>query len=151
MNKNKFYSDVYDVQNKDKCLNKENPVYKSLLECRTMYYLDTNSNITRWGYELIYINYLNPIDKRVHKYIPDFYFEVIDNDENVKKYLAEVKPLKLTSLEQLKKPKRMTKKYAEEVRTVLVNKAKIESAKTFCNLNGLEFIIITEKMINPNR
>ena len=37
---------------------------------------------------------LNPADQRIHRYFPDFYIKVRDNDGKAKKYIIEIKPKK---------------------------------------------------------
>ena len=55
--------------------------YRSLWERRFMVYCDNNVNILEWGSEEVIIPYKSPIDKRVHRYFPDFYIKYKDKKE----------------------------------------------------------------------
>ncbi|BCU93477.1 MAG: hypothetical protein CM15mV2_0910 [uncultured marine virus] len=59
-----------------------------------MRYCDKNSNILEWGSEETIIPYRSPLDQRIHRYFPDFYIKVRDNDGKAKKYIIEIKPKK---------------------------------------------------------
>ena len=61
-----------------------------------MQFADLNPNIIQWGSEEIVIPYLKPTDKKIHKYIPDFWIKVKNKHGDVKKFLIEIKPLKET-------------------------------------------------------
>ena len=56
--------------------NPMNIVYRSLWERKFMVYCDKNRNILEWWSEEIAIPYRSPIDRRVHRYFPDFYIKV---------------------------------------------------------------------------
>ena len=114
-------------------------VYRSLLERRFMLYCDRNEDITNWASEEISIPYYNPIDRKVHRYFPDF----IVRTSKDKKYIIEIKPFKQTS--QPKTPKRKTKSYLREQLEYVKNSAKWKAARKFCDDKGFEFKIMTEK------
>lgn len=114
-------------------------VYRSLLERRFMLYCDRNEDITNWASEEVSIPYYNPIDKKVHRYFPDF----IVRTSKGKKYIIEIKPFKQTS--QPKAPKRKTKSYLREQLEYVKNTAKWKAARKFCDDKGFEFKIMTEK------
>ena len=40
-----------------------------------MVYCDNNPNILEWGSEEIIIPYKSPLDKKVHRYFPDFFIK----------------------------------------------------------------------------
>lgn len=113
--------------------------YRSRWELRAMYYFDMNINFLKWGSEEISIPYIKPTDKKVHKYIPDFYVEYINSKGEVVKELIEVKP---------KKEVRQTKKSTEyDLLCIAVNEAKWLSARQFCENNNLGFRILTEDQL----
>jgi len=114
-------------------------VYRSLLERRFMLYCDRNEDITNWASEEISIPYYNPIDRKVHRYFPDF----IVRTSKGKKYIIEIKPFNQTS--QPKTPKRKTKSYLREQLEYVKNSAKWKAARKFCDDKGFEFKIMTEK------
>ena len=114
-------------------------VYRSLLERRFMRYCDLNQDILFWASEELPIRYFNPIDKRYHRYFPDF----VVKTSKQKKYMIEVKPSR-----QIGKPKpgkKKTKTYMRESFEYIKNQAKWQAAKSYCEDNGLEFKIISEK------
>lgn len=134
-----------------------NIVYRSGWEQRVMKYLDQNVNVIRWASDGLdfdnmprdnaglAIPYISPFDKRRHRYFPDFYAEMRTRDGEIKKYLLEVKPKKQT--EPPVKPKRVTKRYLQEVVNWGNNQAKWDSAKQFCKAKGWEFRILHEDHI----
>ena len=114
-------------------------VYRSLLERRFMRYCDLNQDILYWASEELPIRYFNPIDKKFHRYFPDF----VVKTSKQKKYMIEVKPSR-----QIGKPKpgkKKTKTYMKESFEYIKNQAKWQAAKSYCEDNGLEFKIISEK------
>ena len=67
-----------------------NIIYRSSWEKVFMRYCDKNSNILEWGSEETIIPYRSPLDQRIHRYFPDFYIKVRDNDGKAKKYIIEI-------------------------------------------------------------
>jgi len=117
-------------------------IYRSLWERKFMVYCDTNKSVLEWGSEEIIIPYLSPWDGKVHRYFPDFYIKVKQSNDNIKKFIIEVKPKK-----QTKPPKpveRKTKRWINEVRTFGINEAKWKHASKWCKNNDMEFKILTE-------
>ena len=117
-------------------------VYRSLWERKFMVYCDHSKSIMEWGSEEIIIPYKSPWDGRIHRYFPDFYIKVKQNDGLVKKLIIEVKPKKQTKAP--KEPQRKTRRYLNEVKTWGVNSAKWKYATEWCKDNGMEFKILTE-------
>ena len=143
------YKSKYKPINESKYLgNPHNIICRSLWERRVCKYLDSNKNVLRWGSEEIKIPYYSPVDKKWHKYFPDFIVEKIDDDKNINTLVIEVKPYKQTLVP--KKKKRKTKSYIGDCLRYEVNKAKWQAAEKFCKENGWKFIILTEKDIFPN-
>ena len=114
-------------------------VYRSLLERRFMRYCDLNQDILYWASEELPIRYFNPIDKKFHRYFPDF----VVKTSKQKKYMIEVKPSR--QIGKPKPPKKKTKSYMRESFEYIKNQAKWQAAKSYCEDNGLEFKIISEK------
>lgn len=113
--------------------------FRSSWEISVMKWLDGKKNVIKWGSEEIKISYLNPIDCRVHTYIPDFFAEISTIDNQIKKVIIEVKP-RHESFE----------KYAKSDRDkdrLVVNNAKWKAAQLWCEAHGLEFKVITEDSI----
>ena len=50
--------------------------YRSLWERKCMLTFDDNPNIIKWASEEIAIPYLSPVDRKRHRYYPDFMVEL---------------------------------------------------------------------------
>ena len=107
-----------------------------------MVYCDLNENIIEWGSEEIALPYRSPIDRKIHRYFPDFYIKVKESNGSIKKYLIEIKPKRQTTPPP--KPKRQTKKYLYEAYEYAKNQAKWAAAEEFCKDRMWEFKVITE-------
>ena len=114
-------------------------VYRSLLERRFMRYCDLNQDILYWASEELPIRYFNPIDKKFHRYFPDF----VVKTSKQKKYMIEVKPSR--QIGKPKPPKKKTKSYMRESFEYIKNQAKWQAAKSYCDDKGMKFKLITEK------
>ena len=123
--------------------------YRSLWERRFMVYCDDNPNILEWGSEEIIIPYKSPLDKKVHRYFPDFYVKYINKDKQVVREIIEVKPKK--HLSPPKEPKRRTKRYLNEVATYIKNQAKFKAAEEYCKDRRYGFRILTEDQLLPKK
>ena len=117
-------------------------IYRSLWERKFMVWCDTNPNILEWGSEEFWIPYISPVDRRVHKYFPDFIIKVKENTGHIKTYVVEVKPKRQT--QPPKKKSRVTKSYLYECKTYAVNQAKWKAAVEFCEDRRIQFKVITE-------
>lgn len=116
--------------------------YRSLWERRFMMYCDNNPNITEWNSEEIVIPYISPVDKRVHRYFPDFYIKYVTAEGKTIREIIEVKPKK--QLKPPKEPKRKTKRYLTEVATYVVNQTKFKTTSEYCADRKFKFRILTE-------
>ena len=139
---------VYKPSNPKKYIgDPNNIVYRSGWERTFMKYLDDRESVIRWASEEISVPYYNPMKKRVAKYFPDFYVEYKKKEGGVKKCLIEIKPLRECS----------PPKYTKRTRNVMIaeslfaqNTAKWRACEEFCEDNGLEFRILTEKDLFKN-
>ena len=107
-----------------------------------MNYLDENPNVIWWGSEELFIPYISPVDKKRHRYFPDFIAKMRKADGTVMTYVIEVKPDKQT---RPPTQTRKTKTFLHEAITYEVNKAKWYAAEEFCKDHGWQFQILTEK------
>tara|TARA_X000000950_G_scaffold115644_1_gene145229 strand:- start:1266 stop:1718 length:453 start_codon:yes stop_codon:yes gene_type:complete len=123
--------------------------YRSLLERRFMVWCDNNDAILEWGSEELIIPYRSPIDKKVHRYFPDFYIKYINKDKQIIREIIEVKPKK--QLFPPKTPERKTKYYFNAVNTYVINQEKFKMAKEYCDDRKMKFRILTEEEILPKR
>lgn len=107
-----------------------------------MKFCDLSETVIRWGSEEVVIPYINPLDRKPHRYYVDFIVEIKTIDGGVKTMLIEVKPKKQT--QEPKKPKRQSRNYINEARTWITNKAKWAAAKAAAESRGWEFRVLTE-------
>ena len=136
----KSYRGLYRPTNPKKYVgNTKQIVYRSLLERRFMRYCDLNEDILYWASEELPVRYYNPLDKKYHRYFPDFVVKTVNND----KYMIEIKPSRQVT--KPKPPKKKTKSYMRESFEYIKNQAKWQAAKSYCDDNGMQFKVITEK------
>mgnify|MGYP000444913631 FL=1 len=136
----KSYRGLFRPNNPKKYVgNTKQIVYRSLLERRFMRYCDLNEDILYWASEELPVRYYNPLDKKYHRYFPDFVVKTVNND----KYMIEIKPSR--QVVKPKPPKKKTKSYMRESFEYIKNQAKWQAAKSYCDDNGMQFKLITEK------
>ncbi len=125
-------------------------IYRSSWEKRLFEFCDNNSNILKWSSEPFAIKYWDESSLKTRRYFPDAYIEVVDTYGIIKKYLVEVKPYKQTV--EPKKGKKKQKTYLNECLVYTKNQSKWKFAREFCERNGLDFMILTEKELGiPQR
>ena len=117
-------------------------IYRSLWELKFMKYCDSNKNILEWGSEEVIVPYRSPIDKRYHRYFPDFYIKVKESTGTIKRMIIEIKPQKQCIEPKVQKKK--TRSYVYQVCEYAKNQAKWEAAKEFCEDRKWEFKVLTE-------
>lgn len=117
-------------------------VWRSSWEFKYMMQLDHDPNVISWQSEEFAIPYISPIDRRRHRYFPDF--KVIRKQPNgkPKTFVIEIKPAAQTKLP--KHGKKNDKKFMTEAFTYAKNIAKWESATKYCESRGWTFQILTE-------
>ena len=123
--------------------------YRSLWERRFMVYCDNNPNIVEWGSEEIIIPYKSPVDKRVHRYFPDFYIKYVNSKGQAIREIIEVKPKSQCKPPPV--PKRQTRKFKQKVLTYIINQAKFKAAEEFCKDRKMGFHILTEDHLVPKK
>lgn len=114
-------------------------ISKSSWEHQFMIFLDRHPNVLEWKYESYYIDYFNPIENKIRKYVPDFWFKYIDSNGEIKECIVEIKPYKKISLR-----KRATRIEKAEF---IVNESKFKAADKYCKERNIEYKILTEKEI----
>ena len=83
------YKGIFHPSNPKKYVgNPKRIVYRSLWERKFMVYCDTSKSIAEWGSEELAIPYISPLDKKMHRYYPDFYLKTIEGN----KFIIEIKP-----------------------------------------------------------
>lgn len=149
----KFKSGKYYPQNPEKYIGDSyNIIFRSSWESRFCQYCDMNPNILKWSSEPVSIEYWSPIDKKTHKYHPDYYIKVKKVDGTTEDWILEIKPEKQYSIH--KKPvlegritEKKLKSYNDQMKVWIVNRAKFEAAMRFAKSIGYRFGTIDETFI----
>ena len=123
--------------------------YRSLWERRFMVYCDNNPSIVEWGSEEIIIPYKSPLDKKIHRYFPDFYIKYVNSKGQAIREIIEVKPKSQCKPPPV--PKRQTRKFKQKVLPYIINQAKFEAAEEFCKDRKMGFRILTEDHLVPKK
>jgi hypothetical protein len=129
-------------RNKQKYIgNPERIVYRSSWELKFMAYLDSNANITFWASEEVKIPYV--LNKVRHTYYPDFLIRTVKEQS----FLIEVKPKSETQMPKMPQDLTDVKRvnnYKTAMSTYIKNQAKWQAARQWCEIRGIEFVILTE-------
>jgi Straboviridae/Kyanoviridae head completion nuclease len=145
---NKYKQGLYNATNPDKYIG--NPLdikFRSSWEYAFCKYLDLNEKILKWACEQPIITY-SDLRNKVHRYYPDFYYEIMVNGDsmNYERVIVEVKPA--SELFPPEQPKNESAKALENfeysVRTHIKNKLKWNAAEEYARRNKMKFVIITE-------
>jgi hypothetical protein len=126
-----------------------NIIYRSLWEMRFMRYLDQHPSVIFWASEEVIVPYVSPVDKRVHRYFPDFWVKMKAQDGTINNVLIEIKPHQQTKIPV--KPQKLTRKFINEARTYSVNQAKWKAAEQFCRDRNWQFKVLTEKELGLDK
>jgi hypothetical protein len=144
------YSGYYILHHTEKykgTLSERGVKYLSLWERNVIRTLDNNSNVLAWlaptGNREMTIPYISPVDKKLHRYVPDFFVKVIDRNKEEKRFMLEIKPKRQT--EPPKIPKRKTRAYYKACQTYAINIAKWQAAAKWCDSHHYTFKLMTEK------
>lgn len=113
--------------------------YKSGLELKAFKYCDQNPKIKAWSLEPFHIQYLSPVDGKVHRYFPDIWLRFATGET----FIVEIKPFAETKM-----PRKNDKQYSAKLNTYLINQAKWEQARQFAKAKNCHFMVLTEKTLN---
>lgn len=124
-----------------------NIIYRSNLELRFMLFLDSHPSIKSWQSEELWIPYIHPKDKRVHRYFPDFIVESVKENGETITEVIEVKPYKQTIEPVMKRDKygKVSKQFIRDAFIWAINDAKWKAARQYCTKNNYTFRQLTEK------
>ena len=138
-----FKQGIYRPINSDKLVGATQATYRSSLELRFFKFLDTNPNVIKWGSENVAIPYVSPLDRKVHHYYIDNVVIIKESNNQLGKYLIEIKPKNQTRAPIQSGRKKQTTILYEQLMWAK-NNAKWEAAKQFCAKKKWQFLILTE-------
>jgi hypothetical protein len=106
-----------------------------------MRWADSNENVLNWGSEIVVIQYLYAVDKKVHRYFVDFAIKIRKSDGTTENLLIEIKP-KCQTIPP--KRKRNEKTFILESLEWQKNQDKWNAATDWAKKNNFRFIVMTE-------
>jgi hypothetical protein len=136
----KYAQGKFQLQNPAKYVGNKIPTYRSSWEFTFMTFCDNNPSVLQWASEAVHINYRNPLTGKNTIYVPDFLMTYMDAGGKQHAEVIEVKPLKETSLQEAGRSPRAQA-------SAILNMAKWEAARAWCQAHNLKFRVITENDI----
>ena len=121
--------------------NPHNVVARSSWERADFIWCEKNPKILKWASESVNIPYINPLDKKQHKYVMDLLIWWEDGTIE----MVEIKPKRQTNKPLY--PGRKTKKYLEEAVEYVKNQSKWKSANAYAQARGWKFSIWHEEIM----
>jgi len=131
----KFQQGLYQLKNPNRYIGKHSPRYRSGWELKFMRFCDTHPSVVAWASESHRIPYFNPIKNKQTHYVPDFFIVYEDKNGNRHAEFIEIKP----AGQILGNASSAGQKAA-----AVVNEAKWQAAKAFCDKQGVGFRVLTE-------
>ena len=147
----KRYKGKFKVKNPQKYIgDSTNVIYRSLMELNFMKWCERSEKVLKWNSEEVVIPYISPMDKKRHRYFPDFLIQTNKGWTLIEvKPLIQTKPPKKILIEKVTLNKK--RRYVKAIKTWLVNEAKWNAAKKVCEVNGWKFELMTEKQLQPDK
>lgn len=139
---NNYTQGFFTPVNPEKYIGSNSPKYRSGWELTVMRFCDTHPAVIGWASESLRIPYRNPFDGRNTFYVPDFLITYQDKNGNKISEVIEVKPRNQALLEMARTQ--------QEKAAVVLNMAKWEACRAWCQKHGLKFRILTEEDIYNN-
>jgi len=124
-------------------------IYRSMWEFKFFRYVDEHTDVIWWASEEYVIQYMSPIDGKMHRYFPDVVLRKKTPSGDTETIMIEIKPKSQTKPPDITKKNatpsgRISKRYINEVKTYGTNDAKWKAARKFCEERGWKFAIFTE-------
>lgn len=132
---------IFEPQNPEKYIGRNNPVVRSGLEKAFCEMLDKNKSVIEWSSEPFFIYYMFQNKKK--RYYPDFWVRV-KTPFGEDTWLVEIKHSS-ESNQPTRGRKKSRKTVLNEKFTWEKNLAKWKAAKRYCNKMGWTFKVYTEK------
>lgn len=138
-----FKQGIYNVQNWEKYLGTQSPIYRSSWEFYIFKHFDFHPSVLEWHSEPVAIPYFSHVKGRNSRYFPDIYAKIKTKKGVIKKLLIEVKP-KAQTIPPKKTKKKNQKNFLQEQQVYQNNQEKWDAAKKYCDSRDMEFLILTE-------
>jgi len=135
----RFHQGYFTPTNPHKYKGKGKIMLRSSWEFTVANFFDSNENILEWNSEGLRIPYMHPFKNKRSNYVPDFMIKYKDATGKIVVEVIEVKPKNQSVLKE-----GMSNKAKE---TVIINLAKWDAAKRFCDANNVGFRVMTEDQI----
>lgn len=136
----------YTCLNPSKYIGFKQAFYRSRMEKTLFAKLDQNPKVLRWATELFSISYIFNLDQRKHQYWIDLYYESLNKDGQLEKFIVEIKPI--SDLSPPKQAKNKTAKSLKNYNYKMVqynkNISKWSAATEFSRINNMKFFIMTD-------
>jgi hypothetical protein len=133
----KFARGKFTMSQPEKYVGTKMPTYRSSWEFQFMRFCDTHNSVQKWASEAINIPYRDPLTGKNTIYVPDFFIQYVDKNNQMHVELIEVKPASQTILERVGKNKYNQAQYIK-------NQAKWAAANIWCKQQGIKFRILNE-------
>jgi len=131
---------TYHLRNPQKFMGSYEPIYKSKLEAKMMFYLDHNESVVKWNYEAFPIKYIDESsNNKVRNYYIDF-TAVVKSNGKLQTVWIEVK-----SESETHAPGKRASKNPKAVETWMKNQSKWKAARQLAESRGVKFVIISER------
>lgn len=149
----KYVNGKYNPSNPSKYIGDINCIiFRSSWEFRFCQYCDLEPRILKWSSEPISIEYWSPIDKKNHRYHPDYYIKVLKTDGTTEDWILEVKPKHQYRKElkpQLvgKVTEKKLKAYNDQMTTWITNRCKFDAATRYAQSIGYKFGAVDESFV----
>jgi hypothetical protein len=144
-----FKQGYYKPKNPQKYKGSFPIIYRSSWERKFCHWCDHNENVVFWMSEPFSIDYFNLLDKRIHKYYPDFYIRIkkVENDTEIfENIVVEIKPK--SQLQKPSEPKRKTQKamqnYKTGYETYVRNLCKADALNKAAKNGNFKVMLLTE-------
>ncbi len=143
--KSGFRQGYYNPQNPLKYKGEFPIIYRSSWERKFCHWCDHNEDVLFWMSEPFSISYFNILDKKFHKYYPDFFIQM-KRDDTIENYIVEIKPK--SQLMKPKEPKKKTKKALENYKygyeTYVRNLCKTDALNKAAQQRNYKVMLLTE-------
>jgi hypothetical protein len=143
--KSGYKQGYYKPHNPEKYVGRLPIIYRSSWERKFCHWCDHNEEVIGWSSEPFEISYYNILDKKYHKYYPDFYVKM-KRGEIYEEYVVEIKPK--AQLKKPEPPKRNTKKALENFKygyeSYIRNLCKTDALNKLAEQRKFKVMLLTE-------